>query len=252
MISNGLTISDNMTPGDHLYRYISLSRFISLMEHRKLFLRKVKLWDDPWEAPDDQLPIVRADGEPVKAGSLLAGSTVGQCWTYENDSDAMWRIYSSDKQGIMLETIADNFNRIDNLKDAVLARVIYFNKDNYIEKRREISGNKSYLFAGDMALKREAFKHENEVRLLICLQNYYREFQDIDVWEIPYIEFDIAPEAFLKSITFDPRSDDWYVKTMIKYCESKGLKCPIRRSSLYHKDFYESTNIVRRYELVKE
>jgi Protein of unknown function (DUF2971). len=222
------------------------------MENKKLFLRKVKLWDDPWEAPDDQLPIIRADGEPVKAESLLAGSTVGQCWTYEKDSDAMWRIYSSDRQGIMLETTADNFNQIDNLKHAVLARVIYFNKHNYIEKRQEVSGNKSYLFAGDMALKREAFKHENEVRLLVCLQDYYNELKNVDVWEIPYVEFDIAPESFFTSITLDPRADDWYVRTMIKYCISKGLKCPIEKSSLYQKDFYESTNIVRKYEVVKK
>lgn len=250
MISNKLTISSNINPDDRLYRYISLSQFISLMENRKLFLKKVKLWDDPWEAPDDQLPFIRDNGEPIKAESLLAGSTVGQCWTYEKDSDAMWRIYSSDRQGIMLETTAADFNLIDNLRHAVLARVIYFDRQNYIEKRKEIIANKSYLFAGDMALKRAAFRHENEVRLLVCLQDYYKEFGD--VWEISSAEFDLVPECFLRSITFDPRADNWYVETMKKYCASKGLKCPIEKSTLYQKNFYESTNIVRRYELVEE
>ena len=167
-----LSVTDNINKDDHLYRYMSLAQFISLIENQKLFLKKVKSWDDTWEAPDDQLPIIMDDGSERYSESLIVTSTVGQCWTHEKDSDAMWRIYSPDRQGIMIETAVDGFFEIDDLKRAVFAKVIYFNKSNYIEKRYEIANNKSYLYAGDMALKREAFKHENEVRLLVCLQGY--------------------------------------------------------------------------------
>lgn len=249
MDNHTLLISDNINEEDHLFRYMSLAQFLSLIENRKLFLRKVKLWDDPWEAPDDQLPIIREDGEPIKAESLIVSSTVGQCWTYEKDSDAMWRIYSNDRQGIMIETIVKNFSLVKNLKRAALSKVIYYNKSNYIEKRYEVANNRSYGFTGDMALKREAFKHENEVRLLVCLQAY--EGME-NPWDISTVGFEIEPEQFIHSITFDPRADEWYVEAIKKYCQSKHLTCPVEKSNLYQKDFYESTNIIRKYEVVKK
>lgn len=244
-----LTISNNIKEDDCLFRYISLAQIISMIENRKLFLRKVKLWDDPWEAPDDQLPLIRDDGKQIYSESLITSSTVGQCWTYEKDSDAMWRIYSGDRQGIMIETTVKNFTSVDNLRQASLSKVIYYNNSNYINRRKEVASNRSYSFAGDMALKREAFKHENEVRLLVCLQAYPNEIDNI--WDIPVVGFGIEPEHFIKSITFDPRADDWFVETMKKYCFSKNLNCPIEKSTLYKKDLFESTNVIRKYELVK-
>ena len=244
-----LLVTNNINTNANLYRYMSLAQFISLVENQKLFLKKVKSWDDTWEAPDDQLPTIMDDGSKEYSESLIVKSTVGQCWTYEKNSDAMWRIYSPDRQGIMIETEVKNFFEIDNLKRAVLAKVIYFNKSNYIEKRYEIANNKSYHYAGEMALKREAFKHENEVRLLVCLQGY----KEIDNWcDIPVVGFGINPSTFLKSITFDPRADDWFVDTMKKYCESKSLICPIEKSTLYEKNFYEQAKIVIKYKVVTE
>jgi len=83
MNQNKLTISDNIDENDHLFRYISLAQFISLIENRKLYLKKVKLWDNPWEAPDEQLPFANDDGSLTNRESLIVASTVGQCWTYE-------------------------------------------------------------------------------------------------------------------------------------------------------------------------
>lgn len=248
MKNEQIIFSNNIGNDDHLFRYISLAQFLSMIENKKLYLKKVKLWDDPWEAPDDQLPIIRDNGEPVVAESLIVSSTVGQCWTYEKDSDAMWRIYSPDRQGVMLETTASDFFQVNNLRRASLSKVIYYNKDNYREKRIEVANNRSYTFAGDMALKREAFKHENEVRLLVCLQAYSELG---NVWEIPTVGFDINPTQFIHSITLDPRADDWFVETMKKYCSSKQLTCPVEKSTLYAKDFFELSNLVRKYEVVK-
>ena len=244
-----LFVSNNIDTSKSLFRYMSLAQFLSIVENRKLFLNKVKRWEDTWEGPDDQLPMITESGEKVYSESLLTSSTVGQCWTYDKDSDAMWRIYSPDRQGIMIETNVDCFREIQGLRRAVLAKVIYFNKDNYIEKRNEIAENRSYCYAGDMALKREAFKHENEVRLLVCLQGY-KEISNW--WDIPVVGFEFDPQTFIKSITFDPRADEWFVNTMKQYCLSKGFSCPIEKSSLYEKDFFEQAKIVRRYVTVEE
>ena len=244
-----LFVSNNIDTSKSLFRYMSLAQFLSIVENRKLFLNKVKRWEDTWEGPDDQLPMITDSGKEAFSESLITAATVGQCWTYDNGSDAMWRIYSPDRQGIMIETNVDCFREIQGLKRAVLAKVIYFNKDNYLEKRNEIAENRSYCYAGDMALKREAFKHENEVRLLVCLQGY-KEISNW--WDIPVVGFEFDPQTFIKSITFDPRADEWFVNTMKQYCLSKGFSCPIEKSSLYEKDFFEQAKIVRRYVTVEE
>lgn len=249
MNKSQITVSNNIDLDKSLYRYMSLAQFLSMVENQRLYLNKVKNWEDPWEGPDDQLPILSSDGQPVFSESGLTATTVGQCWTYERDSDAMWRIYSPDRQGIMIETRVDCFSGIQDLRDPVLAKVLYYSKDNYIEKRKQISENESYLFAGDMALKREAFKHENEVRLLVCLQAY-KEIEN--PFEISYKDFVFDPSVFIKSITFDPRADDWFVETMKKYCFSKGFTCPVEKSLLYKKDFFDKAKLVKKYVTVDE
>lgn len=232
-----LHICDNIDTNKNLFRYMSLSQFLSMIENNKLFLKKVKLWEDTWECPMDQLPIFLDRECLCKGEALFSDSTVGQCWTYEKDSDAMWRIYSPDRQGVMIETTVESFREIEGLKHAVLIKVVYFNNKNGAKKINEFLNSNSYYGFGKIALKREAFKHENEVRLLTCLQGY----EDIDnCYDIPVVAFKFNPATFIKSITFDPRADEWFVDTMKKYCVSKGL-CEAKKSSLYEENFFEET-----------
>ena len=47
-----LFVSNNIDTSQSLYRYMSLAQFLSIVENRKLFLNKVKRWEDTWEGPD--------------------------------------------------------------------------------------------------------------------------------------------------------------------------------------------------------
>jgi hypothetical protein len=96
-----------------------------------------------------------------------------------------------------------------------------------------------------MVLKREAFKHENEVRLLVCMQAY-REINK-SPFHINIYGFNFNPSFFIDSITFDPRADDWFVDTMIKYCKRKGFTCPITKSKLYQNTLYDDTKLIVTY-----
>lgn len=252
MNKSDIVFSDNIDEQDSLYRYISLSQFMAFVENKELFLRKVTLWDDPWEGLDRQIPRMRDNGDLEYPNCSLAESVVGQCWTYEKDSDAMWRIYSSDKLGIMIESKASNFRTIENLKRAILVKVKYFNNENFLSKWHEINNDRSYRFAGTMALKREAFKHENEVRLLVCMQGYYDE--DINPWDLKSYGFKVSPFEFVESITVDPRAEEWYVNTIKKYCDSKGFNCSVSKSNLYQNQtrFSEEIKLVQTYAPVKK
>ncbi len=249
-ISKEISFTRNIDGEDSLFRYMSLAQFLSIIENEELVLKKVTLWEDTWEALDKQIPVKKENGELTYANCTLADSVVGQCWTYEKDSDAMWRIYSPDKQGVMIETKAKNFKIIKDLRLALLAKVKYFNNNNFISKNKEITDDRSYKYAGTMVLKREAFKHENEVRLLVCMQPYIQD-KGINPWELETYAFNINPIDFIESITFDPRADEWFVRTIEKYCNSKGFRCPIAKSKLYEKTFFEDVGVAVSYVPVK-
>ncbi len=60
-----ITVSNNIDLDQSLYRYMSLGQFLSMIENQKLYLNKVKNWEDPWEGPDDQIPFLSSDGQPI-------------------------------------------------------------------------------------------------------------------------------------------------------------------------------------------
>lgn len=76
----------------------------------------------------------------------------------------------------------------------------------------------------------------------------YKEIENPFV--VSYKDFIFDPLVFIKSITFDPRADDWFVETMKKYCISKGFTCPVEKSLLYKKDFFDKVKLVKKYETV--
>ncbi|EPK9348293.1 TPA: DUF2971 domain-containing protein, partial [Klebsiella pneumoniae] len=99
-IKNAININNIDTP---VYRIFSYERFIELITTNQLVLVQPSMWDDPYENFFLKTEVVSDDGE---FGSLesLCNSWYGQCWTENEDTDAMWRIYSPEKRGVRVKT----------------------------------------------------------------------------------------------------------------------------------------------------
>ena len=69
----------------------------------------------------------------------------------------MWRIYSPNKKGVIIKTTAEKFTHIDGIIGGLLDKVQYV-------RRLDDIAIKEGLEAG--LVKREAFKHEEEIRLI--------------------------------------------------------------------------------------
>lgn len=80
-----------------IYRIFSTNRLIELFEKKENALVKPELWDDPFENFILKIPEKGSKSKPNKRG-------YGQCWTLNFESDAMWRIYSPDKNGVRIQT----------------------------------------------------------------------------------------------------------------------------------------------------
>ncbi|MEG0773325.1 hypothetical protein [Clostridium sp.] len=224
---NGVIIDKALKLDTKLYRYMSLSQFISFIEQRKTYLTKLLFWEDTWEVPTRKL---FDDGEQCLYNNTYnLNDLYGQCWSLEGVSDALWRIYSRESEGILIQTTVEKFQLIEEVKFGVLSPVIYY--ENLVEVLQGLALNKvvnNDLIQG--LFKRKAFEHEKEVRL-IALRKDIGTINEYD--ELSHIEISLDPIEFIEDIVIDPRAQDWYVNTIKEYCKRAGFKILPKKSDLY-------------------
>lgn len=159
----------------------------------------------------------------------------GQCWTLEKSSDAMWRIYSSDKNSIRIRTTIEQL--VDSLCTATndrngcehcIGKVEYLIQSKLIKKAKETFTPQGQMTFGKMfsslLLKRRAFRHENEVRLIFC--DWAKNAGKDNLFK-----YDIEPHKLITQIMIDPR---------IPYDEFKIIEKKIRQETAYEGEIKRS------------
>lgn len=166
-----------------LFRIARVDHLIGDITNGIATLPRVIGWDDPHEAAFFTRRVLMHSGERIGL-SELAIDWFGQCWSTKPESDAMWRIYNRCGNAIRIETTAKDLLQAFYSK-AIAVRPAF-------EKWASLSlflGKVQYLDAASMSdlmmtpvtsvmtpnaegiarmlvQKRDAFDHENEVRLL--------------------------------------------------------------------------------------
>ena len=215
-----------------IYRIMSISRVLQALESKKLVLVKPKKWDDPFENALLASAFEMTGGD--KTSFAAKESVYGQCWTIHRETDAMWRIYSADKDGVRIATTPRKL--FDALRAAdpdfwqvrcFVGKVTYLKKDELLTSLGQIdlmSPDGSGI-AESLLYKRREFSHEREIRLIYsgpdnaCTDDLF--------------PFDIEPEEVFDRLTFDPRMDKELVNAYTLAIRSKGFKRPINQSGLY-------------------
>jgi len=232
----------NLAVGDLdtlVHRTFSFDRFVNLLRSRENGLVSPGLWDDPFENFLLAHTLVRTpDGE---LGTLepLAADWYGQCWTATADSDAMWRIYSATHTGIkatarlgdLLDGLAVSARLAPSLQ-AFAGRVEYHDQQAIAAHMSSLTftdlalGGTNDRFAELLCVKREAFAHEDEIRLLYC---------DVEPKQADgtVFRYGFDPNSVLKSIEVDPRMSHQEAATVIGKLRLEGLTEPAARSTLY-------------------
>ncbi len=224
-----------------IYRIFSVSRFKELLNTKKLVLVNPEKWDDPFENFFLRANAVESSGELISL-ETIAKSWYGQCWTFTEDSDALWRIYSSKKEGIRVTTtVRKLFSLIWNETDKFKSLNYFVGSVEY-KNRKEIEetmGNTSFWdialggqndgFAKLLCMKRNEFKHENEVRLLIHENN--------NQGKNGCYEVDVEYQNIFEEICLDPRLEDNEFDNLRSEIEPLVGSIPITQSSLYKVSF---------------
>lgn len=233
-ISNFINLDLNVKD-QYIYRIISLDRMYELFSTRKNVLVSPKKWDDPFENFILNSKARLPSGEIVDLG--FRDDFYGQCWTRHRASDAMWRIYSQKSDGVRVRTtipkLADSLSvtlgKWKNIQ-CFIGKVKYLNNPKLMEFANTVFEGQvnptAHLVAKTLLVKRPAFRHENEVRLL-----YFEK--DSEKTSVIF-KYDIDPHLLIDQIMVDPRvmyPEFTKIKNEIK--TKTGFKGRILRSMLY-------------------
>jgi len=226
-----------------IYRIFSFSRLEEIFNERKLTLVKPKKWDDPFENFILNSTGTLPDGRKLQIG--FREQFFGQCWSLTKESDAMWRIYSQEKDGVKVKTtirklftplfqlggqhqkingvVYNLFSFVGKVKYAGTKTLLTMLKD---EKKMngKIFDQSGWGQASTFFFKRVAFRHEREIRIIYNHQN--NSIEDI-------FKFDIDPFDLFDEIVFDPRmKEDVYQEQKAKLIRL-GYNKKVIQSGLY-------------------
>jgi len=225
-----------------IYRVFSYERLVEMFESGRNVLVRPKLWDDPLEnyvldAAHRRLSSTKgAPSRRAQAILEVKERLYGQCWTSLDESDAMWRIYSQDRTGVRVRTTVDRLLAsvqhspeaegcpcfIGNVRyrkgDELYANLT--NPDWLEAETRDARGQARSLY-----FKRDAFKHEREIRLVALDENGGE--QDL----FPY---SLDPLKLIDEVVFDPRMSTELVTVFSADLRKRlGFERSIGQSTLY-------------------
>ena len=203
-----------------IYRIICEKRFYEMFRKRQNTLVKPLLWDDPFEnfILNSKLRI----DHNTFAECGFRNSYYGQCWTLNKSSDAMWRIYSPYSNGLRIRTTIRKLlmSLSKTLGDhapsrAYIGKVRYLSEPDLLDFGNQVFSNglEDHQCAKTILVKRTAFRHEHEVRLI------YSSEQNNPPKDI--FGYSIAPNDLIDQVMIDPRTPPNQAKSKIAAIKSK-------------------------------
>lgn len=206
---------------DFIYRIISIERLFELFSNKKNVLVKPHKWDDPFE------------------NFIFRSKLVyGQCWTLHKASDAMWRIYSPKLNAVRIRSrisvLLESLYKVRSkhaLEEVFIGKVEYLRNERLMSFAQSVSQDANTptkeSLAKTLLVKRPAFRHEREVRLLFLPHNKSDGSQDM-------FSYFIDPNSLIDQIMIDPRlpqKDVSLLKAQIR--DKTSFSGEIKRSLLY-------------------
>lgn len=235
-----------INPDTYVYKYIRLEYLLSMLKSKKIRVEQVSTWEDPYENffMKENFYTYASFYEknvPVSTEEILK-RLYGQSWTLKEESDAMWRIYSSKEGGIEKKAVKVKVN-VDSLFSLVytddhcmattsIGEIQYKTANEIEEWRNSLIGEEQRsidfpkLSEECLFLKRDSFQHEKEVRIII--------YEDTGKPVKDFLEFEIPDIGIFEEYTLDPRLDQSDIDSTIKLISDCGVEeSKIIRSTLY-------------------
>jgi hypothetical protein len=218
----------------HIYRIMRPEHLYDLFQTRQNVLVSPTKWEDPFENFILKAPAVLPGGESVSFG--FHDAFYGQCWTLHQASDAMWRIYSARRHGVRVRTtIGKLINSLVAAAGSTERFQAHIGQVEYLsQKGLQVRCQRGIRLTDDGAeiaqtllVKRLAFRHEREVRLLFFANPG-------DPISNGMFRYHVDPSVLTEQLMVDPRLSYRAAQTFQKKIQRlTGFQGPVLRSALY-------------------
>lgn len=223
------------TKDRYVYRITTIDRLKELFASKSNTLVKPRLWDDPYEN------FILSSKVRLKSGEVVEYNfherMYGQCWTFHAASDAMWRIYADQKNGVRLRstiaTLAHGLGQAHSQLTDVkccIGRIRYLSvrqMKQVADRTFDDYGIGVNEIFNSLLVKRTAFTHEQELRVLYCELDDSKRGNEIYAYEVD-------PHEMISQIMLDPRLLPKAAESMKEEIRTvTGFKGSIKKSLLY-------------------
>jgi len=185
-----------------IYRTLSVERLFEFFENKQNVVVRPGLWADTFE----NLALYSQIDAAGETGQFeFKDDIYGQCWTLHSASDAIWRIYSQGTNGIRIKsTVGKLFDSLA-ISEYGMQGETFIGKVNYLSdielkdfaaSHFVSSGLNSRSIAETLTVKRNAFVHEKEVRLIYIADSRL---------QTPVIKYDIDPHDLVDQVMIHPQ-----------------------------------------------
>lgn len=192
-----------------IYRTMTAKRLLEIIQNKTLALVRPHKWNDPFENF-----LMNATGELPNGEKILFASRdklYGQCWTFTKESEAHWRVYAPEGDGVKVKTtpirlLSALYGAMGKFKaiQCFIGRVRYLRKkevQDLLEDSRTLTSlvldSTGRGQAQSLLFKRFPFSYEHEVRII------YHDVEGRNSTDI--FSFPVDPLSLFDEIIFDPR-----------------------------------------------
>ena len=228
-------IDPKLSKSNILWRFMDLSKFLALLEERKLFLCRPDAFHDKFEGSFTN-SIKKAIEKAYKEHDIeftydkfkrcLHERVFINCWhNSKYDSMAMWNLYGKSTNSLAITTTVGKLS--SQLLRSEFVYHLYIKKVEYIEHWNDpdIEINPySHIFS----YKVKAYEYEKEVRVI--LDRYAEMFEKKTIPNSVSIELNL--DELLRSIVISPEAPEWFFQLLNKISKRYDLKCPVERSQM--------------------
>ena len=229
-----------------IYKYIPFKYLKLMIQNSNLYFGKVSSWEDVYENWFLKEQMVLPTGEKGSAKVLIPG-VFGQSWTLQEESDAMWRIYSKldrtqhdyfGDTAVRIKTTARKLYNViyandEDFNSSYIGAVKYLSQDDFLNMQDSLSPlnplDLSEVFVKSYFFKRTPFEHEREVRPILIYPPKHENFGKDGV------SFDIDFDHLIDEMVTDPRLTPDEYRTVRGQLIGLGAKSnKVRNSELYN------------------
>lgn len=229
-------------------RYLDINKFLSLISTGKLFFARIDKMEDKFEGT---LPVMNKKSienwywsqnktkiqndasvqEEIDAHFHMFEKFKKfcsvSCWNkYDSETYALWKVYSSVKEGIMIKsTIEKLVSAFKNTEDKVLLSEV-----RYVDHEKDTIEDGSIHLP--LLYKNTAYEYEKEVRLI-----WHYDFSKMpSVWDHEPLEkgrsIAIDINELIDEIIISPYAPEWFFENIKSLLDKYEIVKPVRYSKL--------------------